>query len=100
MSLKANRVAGVYGATKAALNHVTKSLALELSEFNIKVNAIAPGAVDTPMLDKISKLLDLELGTLLGSRVAPKEIAEWTSFIIRSKSLTGSIISIDGGNSL
>ena len=70
---------GPYTASKAGLNHLTKTLALEMAPFNIRVNAIAPGAVRTedPLaesipettlstsLDKVSMHLPAELSQIL-----------------------------------
>ncbi|MEC7764106.1 MAG: glucose 1-dehydrogenase [Pseudomonadota bacterium] len=41
---------GAYGATKAAISHITKTMAVELGQYRIRVNAIAPGVVETPLV--------------------------------------------------
>lgn len=89
-----------YAATKAALNHVTKLLALSLSP-DIRVNAIAPGLVDTPMTEKwieAHKLWKERSPMRRGAK--PSEIAHTASMLISSSYLTGEIILSDGGLNL
>ncbi len=95
-----------YGLTKGAIDSGIKSLALELASKNIRVNAIAPGTVQTEMLDKLissigeeevkKMLLDYPLG--LGY---PQDISDLAVFLLsnQSKWITGSVITIDGGYS-
>ena len=95
-----------YGLTKGAIDSGIKSLALEMASNNIRVNAIAPGTVQTEMLDKLissigeeavkKMLLDYPLG--LGY---PQDISDLAVFLLskQSKWVTGSIITIDGGYS-
>lgn len=93
-----------YAASKAALHGVTKSLAIELAPKKIRVNCIAPGFVETNMLEKssslfneeyknnISKLHPLGLGQ-------PEDISYSIAFLLSdaAKWITGSIMSVDGG---
>ncbi len=95
-----------YGLTKGAINSGIKSLALEMASSKIRINAIAPGTVQTEMLDKLissigeeevnKMLLDYPLG--LGY---PQDISDLTVFLLsnQSKWITGSVITIDGGYS-
>ncbi len=95
-----------YGLTKGAIDSGIKSLALEMASKNIRVNAIAPGTVQTEMLDKLissigeeevnKMLLDYPLG--LGY---PQDISDLAFFLLskQSKWITGSVITIDGGYS-
>jgi len=95
-----------YGLTKGAIDSGIKSLALEMASKNIRVNAIAPGTVQTEMLDKLissigeeevkKMLLDYPLG--LGY---PHDISNLAVFLLskQSKWITGSIITLDGGYS-
>jgi len=95
-----------YGLTKGAIDSGIKSLALEMASKNIRVNAIAPGTVQTEMLDKLissigdeavkKMLLDYPLG--LGY---PQDISDLAVFLLskQSKWITGSVITIDGGYS-
>lgn len=90
-----------YSATKAAIIGLTKSLAKEFGYSNIKINAIAPGAIDTNMLSQISKE-DLEYvveETPMGRLGKPEDIANIVEFLISDKNsfMTGQIISPNGG---
>jgi NAD(P)-dependent dehydrogenase (short-subunit alcohol dehydrogenase family) len=108
----------VYAATKAALNALTKTLALELAPDGIRVNAVLPGGVDTDMLRtprlrpgealtaaELEKRVDAQLAALramhpLGRLGTPLEVA---SVIVESLDhpwQTGSLITIDGGLAL
>jgi 3-oxoacyl-[acyl-carrier protein] reductase len=96
-----------YSISKAGLIGMTKSLAYELSSKLIRVNAIAPGMVSTPLANKITvddyfTKIDKEK-YCLGKRYAkPSEISDTISFLLFSKSsfITGQTIVIDGGFTL
>lgn len=92
----------VYGATKAALNAVTKSLALELAPYGIRVNAVLPGGVDTDMLRARTESQLAALAALhpLGRLGAPAEVANVVVSALDQPWQTGSLITIDGGLSL
>ena len=92
----------MYVASKHGLNGVTKTLALELAQYNILVNSICPGFTNTELVsrknssEKIAALLkDVPLGKLL----EPQEIAYLVEFLISDKNtyITGDTIIIDGG---
>ena len=90
-----------YSATKGAIESLTKSLSLELAPSNIRVNAIAPGTVNTEMMkcytDEDLKYICENIPMM---RMAePIEIAELVSFLISDKNsyMTGQIISTNGG---
>lgn len=89
-----------YSASKGGLNSFTKALAKELAPSNIKVNAIACGAIDTQMNQFLSEeerqtLIDEIPSCRLGT---PEEVAEFTYTLAHSPSyLTGQIITLDGG---
>jgi NAD(P)-dependent dehydrogenase (short-subunit alcohol dehydrogenase family) len=93
-----------YAASKHAIIGLTKSAALDYAEANIRVNAILPGNIETPMMDRftggdIQKAIDLEPVGRLGK---PEEIAEavlWMSSDLGAF-VTGASISVDGGWSL
>lgn len=96
-----------YSAMKAGLNNWTKSLALELASQNIKVNAIEPGLVDTPIHDfhtntspELKKQLDASQP--LGRVGQPNDIAQAVAFLIGGENswMTGAIFPVDGGISL
>lgn len=91
----------LYGVSKAAVNALTKTLYKELAPMNIRVNAVAPGLVDTDMAKKIEpkayqKALEK---TLLNQPISPDEIAKVVLFLASedSKVINGEIIRCDGG---
>ncbi|MGO1545551.1 MAG: SDR family NAD(P)-dependent oxidoreductase [Gulosibacter sp.] len=89
----------VYGASKAAVIMLTKSVALELAPRNIRVNAIAPGWVATPGTAKTERIAQAAESIPLGRVAQPEEIAEWV-WILSSTSasyVTGETITIAGG---
>ena len=96
-----------YCVTKGAVHQLTKSLALEHAEDGIRVNAVAPGEVNTPMIkagrDKPptgDELQELANATIPIKRLAePEEIAEVVLFLASEKSsyMTGSIVPVDAG---
>lgn len=90
-----------YCASKATVNNLTKSLALDLAP-NIFVNAIMPGFVYTQNYDNFDEKLKevWRENTPIKRFVKPEEIADVYVFLATSEILTGSIISADGGASL
>ena len=90
-----------YTASKGAINQMTRTLSLAYAENNIRVNAIAPGFVDTAILsgvpDEYKKVMakDMPIGRL----GTDDEIATLVKFLFSEESsfMTGAIISIDGG---
>ena len=99
--------ATAYCVTKGAVHQLTKAVALEHAENGIRVNAVAPGEVNTPMIkagrDKPptrDELQDLANATIPIKRLAePEEIAEVVLFLASEKSsyMTGSIVPVDAG---
>jgi NAD(P)-dependent dehydrogenase (short-subunit alcohol dehydrogenase family) len=89
-----------YASSKAALNHMTKLLALSLSP-QICVNAIAPGLVETPMSRGWTTAQKLwEEQSPMGRGARPEEIAQLASMLVASPYLTGEILIADGGLNL
>jgi 3-oxoacyl-[acyl-carrier protein] reductase len=92
-----------YSAAKAALVALTRNLALHWVGDGIRVNAVAPGLVDTPMtapMKAFPELLDAELGRAAMARMAdPAEVAAAVLFLSSSASAytTGSVLAVDGG---
>ncbi|NUN99871.1 MAG: 3-oxoacyl-ACP reductase FabG [Saprospiraceae bacterium] len=90
-----------YCASKGGLIALTKSLALEYARFNIQINAIAPGYIETDMVDHMeSKTKDLLTKDIPLRRLgAPREVANMTAFLLSDlcEYLTGQTIIIDGG---
>jgi len=97
-----NTTAPCYGASKGAIATLTKSLARQLGPFGINVNAVAPHAIDTPMMKywdeekrkKTSESLPVRrLGT-------PEDVAAAVTFLASDEAsfITGQIINVDGGH--
>lgn len=87
-----------YAASKAALMNVTKSLSIHLGPKNIRVNAVAPGWVDTDMASEVPEGVSQEM-TPLGRNGKPEEIANVVEFLIsdRASYVNGETITVDGG---
>ncbi|MDB4941597.1 MAG: family NAD(P)-dependent oxidoreductase [Labilithrix sp.] len=89
-----------YGATKAALQLLTKSWAAELGASGVRVNAVSPGPVhvggDQPVNDLISGLATT---TAMKRHALPAEIAEAVTFLVspRASYVTGANLAVDGG---
>ena len=89
-----------YAATKAALNHVTRLLAVSLAP-DIRVNAVAPGLVDTPMTADWTQAQQLWRERSPMRRAArPEDIAQAVALLVQSRYLTGEILLSDGGLNL
>lgn len=102
----------VYGMTKGAVGQLTKSTAIDYAPYNIRVNCICPGTIQTPLLDKAvqqfvaksgmdAKEVDelLEKAQPLGRIGQPEEIARTVIFLLSDESsfTTGALFSVDGG---
>lgn len=100
--VKENRVA--YSASKAAVIHMTRALALDLGPYGIRVNGVAPGVVDTPLQqDKpAAELAALGGRSALTRLGTPEEIASVTLFLLSDLAsyVTGHTIVVDGGLSI
>lgn len=90
-----------YCATKAGIIGFTRSLSKELAQKNIRVNAIAPGYVNTNMLNKLDeKMKESYIEKIPLKRVAsPEEIASVVGFLISDAAsyVTGTVVTVDGG---
>lgn len=93
-----------YSASKAGIIGLTRVLALELGRYNVLVNAIAPGLIDTPLTkalpaDVLEKLIQAQPTKTIGK---PEDIANAVSFLVSEKTgfITGQVIYIDGGKSI
>lgn len=90
-----------YCASKAGIIGLTKALALEVSKKNIRVNAIAPGYVETEMLDTLNSSVRGKIKDSIPlKRIAdPKEIASVVLFLLSDGAsyITGTTVQVDGG---
>lgn len=88
-----------YSVTKAGIDGLTKALAKELGPSNIRVNSIAPGAIETEMNSRLTKeeKAVLEMETPLGKLGKPIDIAKTINWLIEDEFTTGQIISPNGG---
>jgi len=93
-----------YSASKGGLVSLTRSLALEFAQFNITVNCIAPGLIDTPLIRSLPQkvqdnLIKAQPTPLIGE---PKDIANTVLFFASEEAryITGQVLHVDGGKSL
>lgn len=100
-AIKGNTGQSNYGATKAALIGMTKSLAVELGRFNLRVNVIAPGLINTEMTDQMPESQRKKLVSLvpLGSLGRVEDVAIMVEFLLGpgGRYITGQTFVIDGG---
>ena len=92
-----------YSASKAGIIGFTKAVAKELGAFNVNVNAVAPGLIETTMLkesDSRDKIIDMALNEIVLKRVGqPEDLANVVAFLASDKArhVTGEVIKVDGG---
>lgn len=88
-----------YSVSKAAVNGLTKALAKELAPSNIRVNGVAPGAIQTDMNKNLSKedIKEVEKEIPMGRFGTPEEIAKCVIWLVKDTYTTGQIISPNGG---
>lgn len=88
-----------YAASKAGVIGFTKAIAREVASRNVRVNAIAPGFIQSDMTEGLSdKIKDAMLGQIPMKRFgATEEVAEVAVFLAKQEYLTGQVIAIDGG---
>ncbi len=99
-----NRGQSNYTASKAGIVGLTRVLALELGKYNVNVNAVAPGLIDTPLTKNLPKnvlqsLIEAQPTKKMGTT---KDIANAVFFLLSEESdfITGQIIHVDGGKSI
>jgi len=88
-----------YSASKAGLIGATRSLSLELAKRKITVNSVAPGLIETDMLDGVSAAADLAKLVPMQRLGQPEEVAATVGFLFSEDAsyITGQVISVNGG---
>jgi len=93
-----------YSASKAGVIALTRVLALELGKYNVLVNAVAPGLIDTPLTQSLKpevreKLVQAQPTKQIGK---PEDVAETVAFLVddRTQFINGQTIYVDGGKSV
>lgn len=102
--------ATAYSAAKGGLTQLTKALAMELSPEGIRVNAICPGTVDTPIVSHVAEIMPSDLDVRLfdrlmmllpGPAISPAEIGSAIVYLAskEARMITGAVLAFDGGMS-
>ena len=103
LGLRPTAMAPHYSTAKAAIIALTKSQSQELAPLGVRVNAVCPGYIDTPLLAPMNELMKVAIVSQIGvGRLGTDdEIAEMVSFIASSKAsyCTGEVFSVTGGYS-
>jgi len=88
-----------YSAAKAAVLCLTKTLAAEFAANGIRVNAVAPGIIETPFLDQVPGIRERGAQLPLGRIGSPEEVASVVAFLLSPDAsyLTGEIVDVNGG---
>lgn len=96
-----------YSASKTAIEGLTRAMAVELAEFGIRVNCVAPGFIETPMTAKAlnsdaDRKNRVYARTPMGKMGQPDDIAEAVYYLANesAKFVTGTVLVVDGGNSI
>ena len=90
-----------YGASKASMEALTRSIALEVGKYGITVNCVAPGPTQTGWIDDALEKTVLPL-IPMGALMQPEDIAETILFLAskQARMITGQIIKVSGGHAL
>ena len=99
-SIADHPIAGVTASvpmiTKGGINAISRSLAMEYAPQGIRVNVVAPGVVDTPLLKNTPKEFMRTLSPL-GQIAAAEDIAEAVFYLTEASQITGEVLHVDGG---
>jgi len=106
--VKPQAYGSAYSASKAGVIGLTKALALEFARRNVRVNCVAPGQVDTPLVTGIAndfpenanaRLIQRNMNILPPGQSTPEDIADAIAFLAsdEAKTITGTCLSVDGG---
>jgi meso-butanediol dehydrogenase / (S,S)-butanediol dehydrogenase / diacetyl reductase len=107
---KAQGYSAAYSAAKGGLTMLTRALALELAPEGIRVNAVCPGTVDTPLVEHVAsifppdldrRVVDRLMMMLPGPAISPAEIGQSIVYLASpaARMITGTILAFDGGMS-
>ena len=90
-----------YGASKATLEALTRSIALEVAQYGITVNCVSPGPTQTGWIDDEFEKVVIPL-IPMGKLIQPEDIAETVLFLAseQARMITGQIIKVSGGKAL
>ena len=93
-----------YVASKHSVNGLTKALALEYAELGIRINAVLPGPIETPMMDRVSSVIPgaqqmFIAATAMKRTGKPEEIAHTVVWLLSDEAnyVTAAVIPVDGG---
>ncbi|WP_067099935.1 SDR family NAD(P)-dependent oxidoreductase [Marinomonas atlantica] len=90
-----------YASAKAAIEGMARSLAKELGQYGIRVNAVAPGVIDTPLIAELhdEKRNEIAQSTVLKRLGQPEDVAKVLAFLLSDQAgfMTGQTLAVDGG---